>query len=97
MDAMKLRGEREGVVLLLCGITYTKETGNGIRTIGLPATVQAGEIVDLSEIPDRQKQHLQEGVDFLREWSKTDQASVQREVNQLNDQIMFGNFATYDC
>jgi hypothetical protein len=77
-------GGRENRVLLLQGITYTRDEFDPVtkQRIGYPITLARGELVRLDEIPERQRQDLREGIDYKRDWVEADRMQLREKETQ---------------
>jgi hypothetical protein len=72
---------REGVLLLRDLSFYTRRlSADGIAT-NFPTHVAAGELLDLSRVPESHRKSLKEGEDFKSDWSFADQAELRRTAD----------------
>jgi len=74
---------REGRVLMLHGLVYGGLHG--------PTTLLAGQAVKLETIPERLREGLLEGKDYVTEWNESMQKKVQYESRQADTKLMFGS------
>jgi hypothetical protein len=55
---------RQNRVLLLHGLQFSREQIVNGQLTGFPVTCEQGELLDLSEVSEREKKSLKEGIDF---------------------------------
>jgi hypothetical protein len=83
---------RQGRVLLLHGITYTNEPQRyGSQRMSFPVTLSMGELVRLSDIPERQRADLISGKDYLEDWTEKDRLKLRHQETQRDLQSFEAN------
>ena len=81
---------RDGRVLMLHGLVFGGQYG--------PTTLLAGDPVDLDKIPERVRETLREGKDYVVEWNERLQKKIQYEAREAGNKLMFGKkIEVYDA
>jgi len=81
---------RDGRVLMLHGLVFGGQYG--------PSTLLAGDPVELEKIPERVREGLKEGKDYVVEWDEKMQKKIHYEAREAENKIMFGKkIEVYDA
>jgi hypothetical protein len=78
-------GGRENQVLLLHGLQYSghpQKHGEYGVNMSFPVTLAAGELVNLEDIPERHRDTLQEGEDYITEWTEKQRQQLRHEQTE---------------
>jgi hypothetical protein len=81
VDHQDLAG-REGKVMLLHGLQFTVDQVVQGQLSSFPCQLTMGELIDLETIPERQRQDLREGVDYVTEWTEEQRQKLRHEETQ---------------
>jgi hypothetical protein len=71
----------EGLVMLPRGLGFNKADGSWL-------SVTAGELVKLSDIPERILEKLTEGVDYIVNWTQQEHLRLREEATQRELQLL---------
>jgi hypothetical protein len=78
---------REGKVLLLTDFMYSSAASG--TTTHYPVFLEAGETIALEDIPERQREGLVEGENYLSQWTAEDRAKVKaQKVKEFQESVM---------
>jgi hypothetical protein len=79
---------RDGQVMLLHGLGYySEQVVDGVRT-GFRVFLTAGELIRLTDIPPRQREGLQEGVDYVVEWTEKQRVRLRHEETERQQEFL---------
>jgi hypothetical protein len=70
---------RDNQVMLLHGLGYHREQMVDGTIMATPVFLTQGELIRLSDIPPRQREGLQEGVDYVTEWNEKERGRLRHE------------------
>jgi hypothetical protein len=74
-----------GRVMLLHGLQYNghpQKHGEYGTNLSFPVTLAAAELVDLEDIPERQRDMLQEGDDYITNWTEEQRQQLRWEQTE---------------
>ena len=78
---------RDGKVLLLTDFMYSSMAPG--TTTHYPVSLEAGETINLEDIPERQRQDLIEGTHFLVQWDERDRNRVKAQKVKEFEGLIF--------
>jgi hypothetical protein len=72
---------REGKVMMLINVTYTMEQIDPLTKgmVAYPCSLAIGEVCALEEIPERQRQDWQDGVEYKSDWTEQERQQLRAE------------------
>jgi hypothetical protein len=73
--------ETDGHVMLLHGLGFCKHDGYWM-------SITSGELIRLSDIPERVRECLKEGVDYVTEWNRKDHLRLRELETQRQQKLL---------
>jgi hypothetical protein len=82
--------------LLLDGLQYSQEQVVNGHRMGFPVTLEQGQLLDLSEVSERERADLKEGIDFKSNWSEQERLALVHAWDKTQNTMTFGKgISTY--